>query len=46
MSLFQGVLGAQLELSRISRPQDRLLRLAGISRLFVEEIVGTIRLAP
>jgi hypothetical protein len=46
MSLFQGVVGAQTELARIAAPQDKLRRLSGISRLFLEEIVGTIRLAP
>jgi hypothetical protein len=46
MSLFQGVVGAQLELARIARPADKLRRLAGISRLFLEEIAGTVRLAP
>jgi hypothetical protein len=46
MSLFQGVVGAQIELSRLARPQDKLLRLGRISRIFLEEIVGTIRMAP
>ena len=46
MSLWQGVLGAQVELSRLSRPADRLGRLAGIARLFAEEIAGTVALAP
>lgn len=46
MSLFQGVLGAQVELARLRSPGDKLSRLAGISRLFIEEIVGTVKLAP
>lgn len=46
MSLFQGVVGAQIELARLARPQDKLLRLARIGQLFAEELAGTIRLAP
>lgn len=46
MSLFQGVLGAQVELSRLSSPGAKLQRLAGITRLFAEELAGTVRLAP
>jgi hypothetical protein len=46
MSLFQGVVGAQIELARISHPRDKLLRLAGIGRLFAEELAGTLALAP
>jgi hypothetical protein len=46
MSLFQGLVGAQAELSRLRSPSERLLRLGRIGRLFLEEMAGTVRLAP
>jgi acetyl esterase/lipase len=45
MSLYQGLLGAQVELAALP-PTARLQRAAGIARLFVSELAGTVALAP
>jgi acetyl esterase/lipase len=45
MSLYQGLLGAQVELAALP-PQARLRRAAAIARLFASELAGTVALAP
>ncbi|KAF6253282.1 hypothetical protein COO60DRAFT_431806 [Scenedesmus sp. NREL 46B-D3] len=46
MSLYQGLLGAQVELAGISSPVQKLHRIATISKLFASELVSTVALAP
>jgi acetyl esterase/lipase len=45
MSLYQGLLGAKVELAALP-PSQRLKRAAAIARLFASELVGTVALAP
>jgi acetyl esterase/lipase len=45
MSLYQGLLGAQVELAALP-PTARLQRAAAIAKLFASELAGTVALAP